>query len=134
MWPAPSDARRRRSAPAATVRGSPVAGSLELATRLGQEYVVERRLVQLQRLHPHVVAVQQAHDLRELRLSAGQLHGDAPAAVVLGGAEAAEEPRQPAAGVGLDRRDLHARAADLRLELSRCALRDDLAAIDDPDP
>src|SRR5262245_5310198 len=124
MWPARNDARRRRSAPATSVRASPVTGSLELAARLGQEYVVERRLVQLQRLDPQVVAVEQADDLRELRLSAGQLHGHAPTAVLLGGAEAAEELGHPAAAFGVDGRDLHAWAADLRLELSRCALGD----------
>ena len=81
-----------------------------------------------------VGAVEDAHDLGEFGLAAGELHGDAAAAVAPHLAEARQQLGEPVAALGLARRHLDARAADLRLEPARGPLGDDPAVVDDPDP
>ena len=90
--------------------------------------------MQLQRLHPQVVAVEHPHDLGELRLAARQLDGHGSAAVALGLSEPAQQLRQTLAGLRVHGLDRHARAPDFGLQLGGGALRDDRPAVDDPDP
>src|SRR5579862_9432063 len=108
-------------------------GALELAAGLGEEDIVERRLVQVQRGDMHAGLVEHAHELGELRLALGQPDADALAAVARG----LDEPRQdlcealPLAGLGGD--ELDGRAADVCLQSRGSVLRDDATVVDDPD-
>src|SRR5437763_8587117 len=109
-------------------------GTFELASRLCQEHVVQRRLVELERLDLELRLVEHAHDVRQLRLAARQLHRHGPVTVAAWIAEPRQDLGEPVARVGVARGDLDARAADLRLELRGCALGHDVAVVDDPDP
>src|ERR1700694_5276521 len=109
-------------------------GTLELAPGLGEEDIIQGGLMQLQGGEMEVCLVEHAKDVGELRLAAGQLHGDAAAAVARDRAEARELLGERVARARIGRRDLDARAADLLLQPRRRALGDDPAAIDDSDP
>ena len=76
--------------------------------------------------------VEHAHDLGELRLASGQLHGDGAAAVACQVAEARELLGERVAGARVGGHDFDGRAADLLLQLRGRALGDDLAVVDDP--
>src|SRR5947209_14119383 len=110
-----------------------VAGALELASRLGQEHVIQRGLMQMQRLDVQVGLIERPNHLGQLGLSLGQLDPHRTAAVLRALAEPAQQDAQ-SLGVGpLRGYDLHARAADLALELSGSALGHDVAVVDDSD-
>ncbi len=109
------------------------AGALERAAGLGQEDVVERRLVQAQVGDPEVLGVERAHDVGQPVGPAVEPHGLGAGGGAAPLAEAVEHAAQAVAIGGVDRDGLDRGAADLGLQLPRRALGDDRAAVDDPD-
>src|SRR5581483_4662585 len=109
------------------------ARALQLASRLGQEYVVERRLVKLERLNLEIGVVEDPHDLGQLGLAARELHADAAATSQMRLPEGGQELGQPVTGIGVGGRELDTWTADFGLKLSRRPLGHDMTVIDDPD-
>src|ERR1700729_4275944 len=82
--PVVSTATSPPAAPARLLRGlshGPAPRSLQLATGLCQEHVVERGLMELEGLDVQIGAIENPHDLGQFGLAARQLHGDAAAAI-----------------------------------------------------
>src|SRR5256885_727609 len=100
-------------------------GALERAAGLGEEDIVERRLVQLQLLDLEVLAVERADDSGQVGLTGAKPHRDA----ALGAArvaEAGEDRLDPLAVVGAGGNRLDRRTADARLQLVGRPLGHDL--------
>ena len=145
----PADARGERSlnghdgasacrepaagAGACSARG--LARALELAAGLGEEHVVERGLVELERLH---LAGRPGRARGRSRPAGPRRRAAARSRCRGRCARSSPKPRQqlgqPVARLRVGRRHLDGRAADLGLQLRRRALGDDPAVVDDPDP
>src|SRR3954469_17542958 len=125
-WPRPSS-------PALLAVAACVATALELAAGLGQEDVVQRRRVQVQRGQLQVGLVERADHVATRGVAVGERQGDVAAAVAAAVAERLERLVRLVDLGRVDWDDLDAGAADLGLELGGRSLGHDLAAIDDPD-
>src|SRR5436309_3639681 len=119
----PRTASTATSTPAAAFRlllllihGS-VARTLKLAPRLGQEDVIQRGLVQLQRFNAQPRLVEESHHVGQLALAGRKLDRDAALPVAVHVAETRQQVGQSIPGAGIGGCDLKARAADLGLEL-----------------
>src|SRR5829696_8126880 len=110
-----------------------LARTFERAAGLGEEDVVERRLVELKVLHLEALGVEGAHDLRQVGLARLEADRDA-----LDGSAGLAEPREDHGGallvLGARGDDLDGGPPDFRLEVCWSPFGDDPAVVDDPDP
>src|SRR4051812_17002547 len=106
--------------------------SLERATGLREEDVVEGWGVDLKLLHCEGFGVERTNDLGQARLVAVQPDRDAPRRGGRPRAEALEDRRDAIVLGGIAGNRLDRRTPDLGLELGGGAGRDDAAVVDDP--
>ncbi len=121
----------RERAPAPTPR---LLGLLELASRLGEEDIVERRRVEPEVDHREVLAVERPHDLGQRLHAAAQPHRGRSGRRCDRRAEALQHGRDGVAVVTLGGLNLERRPPDLRLQRLGRAAGDDPPVVDDRDP
>jgi hypothetical protein len=108
--------------------------ALQPPAGLGEEDVVEGGGVDLQVLDRDPLAVERADHVGELGAALVETHGRVAAVGPLWGSEPGQHGPHRLLGALLERRRLDRRPTDLVLERLGCALGDDLADVDDPDP
>src|SRR5829696_3963948 len=114
--------------------GLSFARALQRTSRLLQEHVVQRRLVEPQVGDLKALGVEGAHHVGEVACPVVEPHGDGAG---LGGDLLPEAPQSPRDGVALlwiHGRSLDTGAPDLGLQRLGRVLGDDAALVDDPDP